>query len=325
MNTQPRQTRPARSLVVAVVVAGALAAWRSGAHAEQASRVYLNGVPSPVFFNDGDSFRVLAGPHAGSKARLGGYNTLESFGPAHSWGSWNPWELYVNAKMATLNGRRGVWHCTSDMNRDGYGRTLWDCPDLALDNIRKGLAHVYNVDDRPGRIELIRAQRLAIQERRGMWAHGVPQFVVTSIHSIDEDPEREFAYNRMISTRDGHSDSMKHRETYGECQTVCMTEKQVDYARVDAVAGQLREDRSLAAALADIDNLHLANATAFYLRHDELPEWVAEASRAPLAAALAAKKAAGALGTVTEARGSCMVNVAFNRRYGLSRAACLRH
>lgn len=352
MSLMTRLQRSAGSLVAVVIVAAVLAAWRSGAHAEAASRVFLNGVPTNVYFNDGDSFRVLAGPLSGSKARLEGFNTLETFGPAHSWGTWNAWELYVNSKMATLNARTGVWHCTSDMSVDGYGRTLWICPDLAVDHIRKGLAHVYSVDDNPGRIEYIRAQRTAIRDRRGMWAHGVPQFIVTSIHSANENPERDFAYNRMISVQDGHSDSKKHTENYGECQMVCMTEKHVDYARIDAVAAQLRGDRALAAAIAstaastpprlpdpsghgepvpavasldDIDNLHLSNATAFYLRHDTLPEWVPPNALAPLTRALAAAKASGALGTVTEARGSCMLNVSFNRRYGMSRASCLRH
>lgn len=352
MSFQSRTQRSAGSLVALVLAALVLVTWRSAAHAEPETRVYLNGTPTPVYFNDGDSFRVLSGPLTGNKARLGGYNTLESFGPAHQWGTWNAWELYVNAKMATLNARRGVWHCTSDMSRDGYGRTLWSCPDLAVDDVRKGLAHVYSVDDQPGRIEIIRAQRLAIAEHRGMWSHGVPQFIVTSIHSANESPDRDYSYNRMISTRDGHSDSMKHHENYDECQMVCMTEKQVDYARVDAVAAQLREDRTLAAAiastaattpprqpaedshngpipaiasLADLDNLHLSNATAFFLRHDELPQWVPPNAIAPLTRALAAAKASGALGTVTEARGSCMLNVSFNRRYGMNQAACLRH
>ena len=56
--------------------------------------------------------------------------------------------------MATLNARWGVWHCTSDLSRDGYGRILWDCPDLAVDHLSKGLAHAMNVDDEPARAEL---------------------------------------------------------------------------------------------------------------------------------------------------------------------------
>ena len=36
---------------------------------DDAMQSFVNGVPTPVFFNDGDSFRVLAGPLAGTTAR----------------------------------------------------------------------------------------------------------------------------------------------------------------------------------------------------------------------------------------------------------------
>ncbi len=98
------------------------------AMAEPAAMVFINGTPTPVFFNDGDSFRVTEGSLSGAKTRLAGFNTLESHGPVHQWGNWHFKELYANAKMATLNARRGVWHCQSkDMKRDGYGRILLHC------------------------------------------------------------------------------------------------------------------------------------------------------------------------------------------------------
>ena len=34
-----------------------------------------------------------------------------------------------------------------------------------------------------------------------MWAHGVPEFVMTSVHSYDEDRDRPWHYNRLISRR----------------------------------------------------------------------------------------------------------------------------
>src|SRR5687767_1443526 len=80
---------------------------------EPVTRVYLNGVPAPVYFNDGDTFRVLGGQHRGMKARLGGFNTLETFGPVHRWGKWHAKELYVISKMATQHARQGGWHCES--------------------------------------------------------------------------------------------------------------------------------------------------------------------------------------------------------------------
>lgn len=235
----------ARALFALAFMALGLVASAIDAAARPASRVFLNGVPSPVYFNDGDSFTVLGGPLAGSKARLAGYNTLETFGPCHRWGTWTTHELYINSKMATLNARRGVWRCTSDMKRDGYGRILWDCPDLATDQIRKGLAHAMTVTAQPSPERYLVAQRLAVAERRGMWAHGVPSYVMTSNHSNDEGYEGT-TYNRLVSVEDGHSEKWKHSDIYKECQDVC---------------------------------------------HES---------------------------------GSCMVYVAFQRRYGASRAACLR-
>ena len=82
--------------------------------------VKVNGTPSPVYFNDGDSFRVLEGKYTGTKGRLAGFNTLESHGPVHRWGKWTAKELYINAKMATRNAERGSWACQSEGEKDIY-------------------------------------------------------------------------------------------------------------------------------------------------------------------------------------------------------------
>src|SRR5688572_17169498 len=105
------------------------------ASADGYTRVSINGRTVPVSFNDGDSFRVRAGEFDGTQCRLSGFNTLESFGAAHQWGDWHPYELYVIAKMATFNARRGSWHCFTDGTRDGYGRLLVECPDLIVDQV----------------------------------------------------------------------------------------------------------------------------------------------------------------------------------------------
>ena len=166
--------------------------------AQPLTRVVLNGQPVPVFFSDGDSFGFRGGPFSGANTRMTGYNTLESFGPVHSWGDWHAKELYVNAKMATLNARRGTWTCTTDGDKDGYGRILVHCPGLAEDQIRKGYAHVMTVTDDGGNPAYIAAQREAKEARRGMWAHGIPDYVLTSIHSAEEDTSgRGRALNSM--------------------------------------------------------------------------------------------------------------------------------
>ncbi len=192
----------------------------SVAHATPAARVFLNGRPTPVYFNDGDSFAVLEGPLKGTKARLSGFNTLESFGPAHKWGTWDPHELYVVAKQAALNARQGEWHCESDLNKDGYGRILWHCEDLIQDDIRKGLAHAMTVTADPASPKQLELQALAQKEKLGMWAKGIPPFVLTSLHSADEGAGAD-TYNRLISTVDGHTEKWKHQDLYKDCEWIC--------------------------------------------------------------------------------------------------------
>ncbi len=296
-----------------------------GAEAGQAHTiVYINGHRSTVYFNDGDSFRVLDGAYSGRGSRLSGFNTLESFGPVHTWGTWHPYELWVNAKTATLNAARGQWHCTTDGSVDGYGRLLLDCPDLAVDQIRKGLAHAMNVDDTASRPEYLRAQQDAIRNRRGMWAHGVPSFVLTSLHSRDEDPTRDAHFNRMVSVRDGHSERWAHDDRYPECSWQCATEIVADEAKVRAFARSLRARPETRVVVQNVSNLLLIELVDRYARLGTVPEYTAEPVRAAVEPLLEQAKASGELGASTERRGACHLYVALTRRYGRNRAPCLR-
>lgn len=306
------------------LVCALFAAWPGNVDAAPWSRVFINGVPVPVSFNDGDSFRVFGGEYSGSQCRLAGFNTLESFGPAHQWGDWHPYELYINAKMATYNGRRGVWHCNTDGSRDGYGRLLMHCPDLVVDQIRRGFAHAYNIDDTPARPEYLRAQQEAIRNRRGMWAHGVPDYLMTSVHSADEQASREWHYNRLVSTRDAHTESMRHQNTYSECDWVCNDEIRVDLGPVTAAARRLREDPAIAPDIAEFFNLHLIEFVSRFRRVGELPEYLTGPARDLIRARLEREQQQGLLGETRTERGSCMIHVPFQRRYGQGSAACLR-
>ncbi|MEM1413974.1 MAG: hypothetical protein AAGH15_03700 [Myxococcota bacterium] len=326
------------------LVALALAALLPGepAWAETTSVVYVNGRPTRVYFNDGDSFRQLEGPYAGAGSRLTGFNTLESFGPVHAWGNFHPHEIFVLAKEATWHARRGVWHCGTDGRRDGYGRILLDCPDLAVSQIRNGFAHAMMVNDRPAKPAYLRAQQAAQAERRGMWAHGIPGFILTSLHSLDEDPRREWHYNRRVSTLDGHSESRRHRETYEECAWVCEDERVVPRDEVRAVARALRATPGVAEAAAEIEsNLLLEMVVDRFARLGELPAWfnVAEAdtrydfielgletraNAATVRAFLEAAKARGELSEPVVRVGACHLYTSFRRRYGRSQAPCLR-
>ena len=289
------------------------------------TKVYLNGVPTPVMFSDGDSFRILAGPHAQTRTRLAGFNTLESHGPVHRWGGWDARELYALAKLATRNAQQGVWRCTTDFEKDGYGRLLYDCPDLALDQVRRGLAHALTIDEKPSDPGLIAAQKQAIAERRGFWAHGVPGYILTSLHGTSEgggDDEGRH-YNRLVSTRDGHSNSMLHTEDYDICQWVCTTEHPVEPEAIAAGVKALRADPTL--DLGGLDAARLEQIVDDYARVG----WFAgfeedDPMKAKLEAKLAELASAGRLGRSTEVEGSCVLYIPFEVRYGNDRPGCLR-
>lgn len=310
----------ARFLLAGFVVSQCVVAESEAADAR--TRVVLNGVATPVVFNDGDSFRVLGGPMTGAKARLAGFNTLESHGPVHSWGTWTAKELYVIAKMATYFARDNVWECTTDGKTDGYGRMLVLCPGLAKEQIRRGFAHAMTVSDDPSSAELLAVQREAIAARRGIWAHGVPEYVLTSLHSIEEDVEDDGVYNRLVSTADGHSVKWTHETKYDECQRVCHMTFAVDEARCDeAVARLKREQQPL---IAGLDDAALRKAVLEFARHHHVTTPVPEAQQPRLQALLLDWAAKGAFGAQQPSEEACMVHIDFKRRYGAARALCLR-
>ena len=85
--------------LVLMVGSSADAKRRSTKKAKKDTRqwVFLDGLKTRVVWNDGDSFRVIRGPHNEMRARMAGYNTLESYGPVHFWGSQHAYEFYDNA------------------------------------------------------------------------------------------------------------------------------------------------------------------------------------------------------------------------------------
>jgi len=301
----------------------------SPAKAEPATKVFLNGVPSPVFFNDGDSFRVLSGKYQGTKARLAGYNSLESYGRAHQWGTWTPDEMFVLAKMATTRAKRGVWRCTTDGKTDTYGRMLFVCPELAEDLVRTGLAHVLSVTESPGDPKLIAAQEEAIAARRGIWAHGVPDYVLTSLHSIAEDTEGRNAYNRIVSTKDGHSNKWIHDENYAECQNVCDDGGEAK-SRLEKAAAALKADAAAGPMIAGVgggkkyDGDLLDLIASDFARGKDIARRMARPDHlAAFVAVLQKLKDNGELGRAVNLP-ACMIYVDFRRRFGGGRAACLK-
>jgi endonuclease YncB( thermonuclease family) len=312
--------RCARRYTVAVCLFVGCSVLSLSAQAVPASKVFLNGVPTPVYFNDGDSFRVLSGPMAGSRARLKGYNTLESYGRCHQWGDWTRLELSHYATLGTLNAQRGVWTCTSDMSKDYYGRILWNCKDLAIDQIRKGLAHAMTVTEKGADAELLAAQRYAIKHRKGMWAHGVPEYVMTSLHSKSEGWS---AYNRLVASGNGHSKKWKHGQHYDHCQTVCQPAEDFDGEKVKAWIRDGLPTSSVAAALKEYSPEEIVELLAGFVAKGKLASLKDESVRYDVELVFSRLIANGSLTTSGSIR-PCMVYVEFKRRYGRSKAKCLK-
>lgn len=301
---------------LAVVVVGLMVCGAAGA--EPLTKVFINGRPTPVSFNDGDSFRPQAGPYKGSQSRLSGYNTLESFGPVHSWGTWTEKEMWVNAKMATKYAQHGVWHCETDGKKDSYGRLLMQCKDLAKSLIENGYAMAMTIDEKAADSELVQAQAEAIGNKKGMWAHGVPSYVVSSLHASSEGGGKDGSTsNRLVSTTDGHSERWLHNEDYAECKKVCREGKQVSDAAFIVAAKSLRAVEG-AEGLRDIDvrrfvdeYLSFGGATSAGTRRAKFDD---------VLKTLDGEKAL----QVTKTTDSCHVYVDFRRRFGGDRAMCLR-
>lgn len=316
--------RPLRPLLLALTALMAFLVAGS-ASAEPATRVYLNGKPTPVYFNDGDSFRVLAGPLKGTKARLSGYNTLESFGPVHQWGEWTELEMYHIAKMATYNAQKGIWRCESDLKRDTYGRILWWCKDLALNQVKRGLAHAMSVDAKGADPELLAAMQDAMANKRGMWAHGVPPYVLTSLHSISEGGGKDGkTYNRLVSTVDGHSEQWLHTTNYGECEKVCNTPVVVTPESQARIREALKVNANTAPFIGSYSDDDMNAIIVGFANSDGASSAKDKAHKDAIIKAMTEIKAKNMFETTPMGLPSCMTYVDFLRRFGAERAACLK-
>jgi len=222
---------------------------RKGGNEKKSNKVtiLLDGVQEIVNFNDGDTFRILEGARKDQKARLVGYNTLESYGPVHFWGSANGWDLYhVNEKDIEL-ARSERWMCTSQGTVDGYGRILVVCPELRKRMIAEGYAHVYAYGDEQPDPDLVALMLKAQNERRGMWKYGIPEAIVTSVHSVDEkDPDEpgvgnvKEAHNTMADTRTGKTYAVNHTTVFKPCDVFCNAGSCMVYVPFDSRFGKKR-------------------------------------------------------------------------------------
>jgi hypothetical protein len=93
---------------------------------------------------------------------------------------------------------------------------------VAADLVRSGDAMVFAVDGPPDPA-LVSLQREAQRDARGMWAHGVPPLVPSSVHSADEpNLGPRGAYDRIVDTRTGIAEARPHDRVYRTCEEVCV-------------------------------------------------------------------------------------------------------
>lgn len=181
--------------------------------------IYLDNAKTKVRFVDGDTIKVLEGEFERTYARIMAINSLETYGPVHSFAHTDADYLLTIAHEATSFATASTWHCHSEKRRDVYNRLLIKCDDLAKAMLTQGLAHAYSISDKPAPAEYLAAQKKAQTAHRGMWKYDVPDYIVTSLHSKEESARQN--YNRLISTKDGTTLKMFHKENYKICQNVC--------------------------------------------------------------------------------------------------------
>lgn len=192
--------------------------------------IELNGTRTQVTWSDGDSFKIADGLYKGRGTRLSGYNTLESYGPVHRWGDFTARDLFFQAKGANTYAASQVWKCTSDTSQtDAYGRLLVHCPDLVRYMVGEGHGHLMAVGDDKVDPEALKAQKVAMKLAKGIWEKGIPKGILTSLHSIDEQPGGKKAYNRIADPLTGLSRTEEHSHKYAECQEVCMEDSCMIY------------------------------------------------------------------------------------------------
>ena len=181
-------------------------------------KIVLDGQVTPVQWDDGDTFFA---PKTHTKARLNGFNTLEGYGAVHRIGDTGNEALLAQvAKDATELAKSKNWECTVQEGSGGYGRIRVDCPELRIQMLSQGYAHAFSVEGPAPAVDL-KAQQVAIDARKGIWASGAPVGLITSVHSMGEKEGATESYNRILNPKTGEAAKKVHTETYEECSWVC--------------------------------------------------------------------------------------------------------
>lgn len=202
--------------------------------------VILDGVSISVTWDDGDTFHGKTPDGQKVKARLAGYNTLESYGPVHQWGDWTEKELYAFAKASGDFASSKVWTCTDTKKGGGYGRVLVDCPDLRKAMLEEGYAHPFSIGGPAPEADLA-ALKVGMENKAGIWEKGTPKSLITSLHSQSEKPDKE-VYNRVCDLTTGECGERVHTDTYETCQKVCLDDSCMTYVPYKVRYGDARAE-----------------------------------------------------------------------------------
>jgi hypothetical protein len=182
-----------------------------------------------------------------------------------------------------------------------------------------------SINDEPGKPELVAAQKEAIEAKRGMWAHGIPEFILTSIHSVEEDVDGHGTYNRLVSSEDAHSVKWKHTTRHSECDKVCHSVYEVDVDAVASVTEALKADGTVKDWIAGISDDDLRAMVEEFAEFRHINRSVAPDNREAFKQHLLANYVnQGKFGEQQRSDGACMIHVDFKRRFGEGRAKCLK-
>jgi hypothetical protein len=85
-------------------------------------------------------------------------------------------------------------------------------------------------------------QAQAMKDGVGIWAEGVPEGIVTSLHSLDEREGATQTYDRVCSTSTGTASKTSHGQTYAPCLEVCRSGSCLVYVPYSQRYGENRAD-----------------------------------------------------------------------------------
>ena len=87
-----------------------------------------------------------------------------------------------------------------------------------------------------GRAQDLDDLNYAIENKKGMWEKGAPAFLITSLHSQSEYPDKnddgsykKQAYNRICDMKTGQCAVREHNDIYEVCQNVCIEDSCMIY------------------------------------------------------------------------------------------------